>query len=198
MTVLILASGSATRGAMLRAAGVDFSVDPADLDEPALMARLKAGGADAAAVAAALAAEKALAVSRLHAGQLVLGGDSVVAFGPEILSKCPDLAALQALLRRLSGRTHELVSAAALARGGVVVWRHVARARMTMRDLSDDFLDAYLAREGTALLSSVGGYRYEGLGAQLFAAVEGDYFTVLGMPLLPVLAALRSEGILPS
>lgn len=195
---LVLASGSATRRAMLAAAGVDFTVQPADLDEAALMARLKAEGAGAADVAARLAAEKALAVSRSHPARPVLGGDSVVAFGTEILSKCPDLAALRALLRRLAGRTHELVSAAALARDGVLVWQHVGRARMVMRDFSDGFLDAYLAREGAALLSSVGGYRYEGLGAQLFAAVEGDYFTVLGMPLLPVLAALRKEGVLPS
>jgi len=155
-------------------------------------------GADAAAVAGALAGQKAIAVSRRHLGKTVLGGDSVIGFGGEYLSKCASLAAARALLARLSGRTHLLVSAAALARDGALLWTHASPCQMTMRDLSPQFLDDYLAAEGTAILSSVGCYHYEGRGAQLFAKVDGDYFSVLGLPLLPVLAQLRKEGLLAS
>jgi septum formation protein len=120
----------------------------------------------------------------------------VLAFGSEIVSKCRDLKELKALLRKLSGKTHHLISAASLARDGAQIWHHTGLAKLTMRGLSEAFLDAYLAAEGETLLSVVGGYRYEGRGAQLFEHVEGDAFTVLGLPLLPVLAALRREGIL--
>lgn len=191
---LVLASASVSRRRMLTAAGVPFRSHPADLDEPALIAGMK--GFCASDIAAALAREKALAVSRLNPGALVLGGDSVLVFGSQIISKCGNLAELKHLLRRLSGQTHELISAAALARDGALVWHNSATARLTMRVLSEVFLDAYLAAEGEKLLSSVGGYHYEGRGAQLFEQVEGDAFTVLGLPLLPVLAALRLEGIL--
>lgn len=195
---LVLASGSASRKALLTAAGVAFVADPADLDEDALMARLHADGANAERVAGELAAQKALHVSRRHAGKLVLGGDSVIAFGDRLLSKCADLDAARALLRDLSGRTHLLVSAAALAKDGAVLWLKASPCHMHVRKLSDEFLDDYLKREGTALLSSVGCYRFEGLGAQLFSHVEGDYFSVLGLPLLPVLAALREHGAIAS
>jgi septum formation protein len=181
---------------MLTAAGVNFRISAADLNETALIADLRSSGAGAAGVAAALAAQKAVMVSRRSPGALVLGGDSVLAFGSEIISKCRDLPELRALLLKLSGQTHDLISAASIARDGVEVWRHTSMARLTMRPLSEEFLDAYLAAEGEVLLSSVGGYRYEGRGAQLFAQVEGDFFTILGLPLLPVLAALRAEGIL--
>lgn len=191
---LVLASGSASRKTLLTAAGVAFTADPADLDEDALMAQLRADGANAERVAEELAAQKALHVSRRHAGKLVLGGDSVIAFGDRLLSKCADLDAARTLLRELSGREHLLVSAAALARDGQVLWLLASPCRMHVRKLSEAFLDDYLKREGTAMLSSVGCYRFEGLGAQLFEKVEGDYFSVLGLPLLPVLAALRREG----
>lgn len=193
---LVLASGSASRKALLTAAGVAFTADPADLDEDRLMADLKARGADAGAVASQLAEQKALAVSRRHPGKTVLGGDSVIAFGNEFLSKCATLDAARVLLARLSGQTHLLVSAAALARDGALLWTHASPCRMTMRDLSPDFLDDYLATEGPAILSSVGCYHFEGRGAQLFAKVDGDYFSVLGLPLLQVLAQLRKEGVL--
>ena len=195
---LVLASGSASRKALLTAAGVVFTADPADLDEDRLMADLKARGADAPAVAAELAQQKALAVSRRHPGKTVLGGDSVIAFQDEYLSKCATLDAARALLSRLSGQTHLLVSAAALARDGALLWTHASPCRMAMRDLSPNFLDDYLAAEGPAILSSVGCYHFEGRGAQLFAKVDGDYFSVLGLPLLQVLAQLRKEGVLAS
>jgi septum formation protein len=194
MTGLVLASASASRQRMLKAAGVPFRVDPADLNEPALIAGLADQGP--VAIAAAMARSKAVTVSARNPGALVLGGDSVLAFGSEIISKCRDLPELRALLQKLSGQSHALISAASLARDGAEIWRHTGAARLTMRALSETFLDAYLAEGGERLLSSVGGYHYEGRGAQLFEQVEGDAFTVLGLPLLPVLAALRTEGIL--
>jgi len=193
---LVLASGSQSRSALLTAAGVGFTKDPADLDEDALMAALR--GADAEIVASTLAQKKALHVSARHPGSLVLGGDSVIAFENEMLSKCATLDAAKALLARLSGHKHLLVSAAALARDGALLWTHASPCRMVMRNLSPDFLDDYIAAEGPAILSSVGCYHYEGRGAQLFDRVDGDYFSVLGLPLLPVLAALRKESVLAS
>jgi septum formation protein len=179
---------------MLKAAGVDFVVQAADLDEGALTKELLSQGKDGSAVALALAERKALAISRQNPGDIVLGGDSILALGNELISKSPDLTSLRGELRRLSGKTHLLISAAALARNGQLIWHHVAEARMAMRTLSDAFLDDYLAREGEALLGSVGGYHFEGLGAQLFDSAEGDYFSILGLPLLPVLKELRAQG----
>jgi septum formation protein len=193
---LVLASGSQSRKALLTAAGVRFIADPADLDEDALMAELK--GAPVEAVAQSLAEQKALTVSRRHPEGLVLGGDSVIAFGGEFLSKCATLEEARALLGRLSGHEHLLVSAAALARDGALLWAHASPCRMTMRTLSPQFLDDYLAVEGPAILSAVGCYHFEGRGAQLFDKVDGDYFSVLGLPLLPVLVQLRKKGLLAS
>jgi len=193
---LVLASGSQSRKALLTAAGVPFIADPADLDEDSLMAELK--GASAEAVAQSLAEQKALTVSRRHPGQPVLGGDSVIAFAGEFLSKCATLEEARLLLGRLSGHEHLLVSAVALARDGALLWTHASPCRMVMRVLSPQFLDDYLALEGPAILSSVGCYHFEGRGAQLFDKVDGDYFSILGLPLLPVLAQLRKEGLLAS
>ncbi len=193
---LVLASASQSRSALLKAAGLDFTNDPADLDEAALMAQLR--GADADVIASTLAQKKALHVSARHPGDIVLGGDSVIEFDGESLSKCATLDEARALLARLSGRMHLLVSAAALAKDGILLWMHASPCKMTMRDLSPQFLDNYIAAEGMAILSSVGCYHYEGRGAQLFDRVDGDYFSVLGLPLLPVLAALRKEGVLAS
>jgi septum formation protein len=198
MTQLVLASASASRAALLRAADISFRIIPADLDEVSLTDGLQARGATTAEIAVRLAAEKALAVSRREPGALVLGGDTVVMFQGDLISKCPDMEAVKALLRRLSGKGHVLVSGAALARDGEVLWSHASPVRLTMRSFSDGFLAAYLVAEGEALLSTVGCYRFEGRGAQLFETVEGDYFSVLGLPLLPVLAALRKEGVVKS
>ena len=169
---LVLASGSMSRRALLTAAGVAFVADPADLDEDTLMASLKGAGAEAMVLG--LAERKALTVSRRHPGRIVLGGDSVIAFDNDYLSKCASLAEARNLLQRLSGHTHLLVSAAALARDGALLWAHASPCRMTMRVLSPQFLDDYLAKEGEAILSSVGCYHFEGRGAQLFDKVDGD------------------------
>jgi len=191
---LVLASASQSRARLLAAAGVPFTVMPAAINEAGLMADL--GGADP--VALALAEQKALAVSRRVPGALVLGGDSVIGIDGENLSKCASLEEARALLQRLAGRAHRLVSAAALARDGIVIWRHASPCEMTMRAFGADFLDSYLAAEGEAILDSVGCYHFGGRGAQLFQTVRGDYFSILGLPLLAVLAALRQEGALPA
>jgi septum formation protein len=193
---LVLASASTSRKKMLTAVGVAFTADPAELDEDALLEELNRRGADAVMVASELAGQKALTVSRRHPGRLVLGGDSVIALGGSFISKCPNMAEARALLHKLSAKEHLLVSAAALARDEALLWTYASLCRMSVRSLSHKFLDDYLAQEGPAILSSVGCYRFEGRGALLFDKVEGDYFSVLGLPLLPVLAELRKEGVL--
>ena len=191
---LILASKSAARRAMLEGAGVPFSVQVADVDEDAVKATHDP--ADAAGLAIELARVKALAVSRHDPEAWVLGGDQTLAFAGGVVSKAASMTAARAQLAAMRGRGHQLHSGAALARNGQVVWSGVDTVTLRVRDFSDAFLDAYLAAEGEGLLASVGSYRLEGMGAQLFEAVEGDYFTVLGMPLWPVLAELRRAGVL--
>lgn len=193
---LILASKSAARRAMLENAGVTFAVQAADVDEETVKAAHDPS--DPAGLAVELARVKALAVSRHDPDAWVLGADQTLSFADGLVSKAPSLAAARARLAEMRGRTHRLHSGAALAHKGQVVWSGVDTATMRMRDFSDVFLDAYLAGEGEVLLGSVGAYRLEGPGAQLFEAVEGDYFTVLGMPLWPVLIELRRAGVLPT
>ncbi|MEN5145368.1 Maf family protein [Brevundimonas diminuta] len=189
---LILASKSAARRAMLTNAGVPFAVQVADVDEDAL----KTPGVDPVELAVELARAKALAVSRHDPDAWVLGADQTLSFDGGLVSKAPTLDAARERLTAMRGRSHQLHSGAALARNGQVVWSGVDTVGMRMRDFSDAFLDAYLATEGEALLSCVGSYRLEGLGSQLFEAVEGDYFTVLGLPLWPVLAEVRRVGVI--
>lgn len=191
---LVLASKSAARRAMLEGAGVPFSVQVADVDEAAVKAAHDP--ADAAGLAEELARVKALTVSRRDPEAWVLGADQTLAFDGGLVSKAASSAEARARLLSMRGRIHHLHAGAALARNGQVVWSGVDTAGMRVRDFSEAFLDAYLAAEGDALLACVGSYRLEGLGAQLFEAVEGDYFTVLGMPLWPVLAELRRAGVL--
>jgi septum formation protein len=191
---LILASKSAARRAMLAHAGVPFSVQVADVDEEAV--KNAHDPADAAGLAAELARVKALAVSRHDPEAWVLGADQTLAFDGGLVSKAPSIDAARVRLMAMRGRVHHLHSGAALARNGQIVWSGVDTATMRVRDFSDAFLDAYLAAEGEGLLACVGSYRLEGMGSQLFEAVEGDYFTVLGLPLWPVLAELRRAGVL--
>lgn len=191
---LILASKSAARRTMLESAGVAFEVRVADVDEDAIKA--VSTDLDAAALAVRLAEAKALAVSRDDETAWVLGSDQTLAFDDGLVSKARSLDAARERLKAMRGKSHQLHSGAALATKGQIVWSGVDTVQMRMRDFSDAFLDAYLATEGEALLSCVGSYRLEGLGSQLFDAVDGDYFTVLGLPLWPVLKELRRAGVI--
>lgn len=191
---LILASGSAARRAMLADAGVDFTVRTAEVDEAAI--KRAHAHLDPAALAVELARAKALAMSRLDPQAWVLGGDQTLAFAGGLISKAKSLDEARERLKAMRGRTHHLHSGAALAVNGAVVWSGVDSVAMRMRDFSDAFLDAYLTAEGQGLLACVGSYRLEGMGSQLFEAVDGDFFTVLGLPLWPVLAELRRAGVL--
>ena len=191
---LVLASRSAVRRTLLEAAGVPVEVRPADIDERSLETVMPSE--TPAAVAALLARQKALAVAALHPARLVLGADQVLTLDAKLFSKPADRAAARAQLRALSGRTHELHAAIAFVRDATVVCEHVGTARLTMRSFSDRFLDAYIEAAGSAATASVGAYQIEGLGIQLFERVEGDYFTVLGLPLLTALDFLRRHGCL--
>jgi septum formation protein len=191
---LVLASRSAVRRTLLEAAGVPVEVYPADIDERSL--ETGAPSATPAAIAALLARQKALVVAGLRPARLLLGADQVLAFDAKLFTKPTDRAAARTQLRALSGRTHELHSAIAFVRDGAVVFEHVGTARLTMRSFSDRFLDAYLDAIGSAATASVGAYQIEGPGLQLFERIEGDYFTVLGLPLLAALDFLRRYGSL--
>jgi septum formation protein len=195
---VVLASASPARAALLRAAGIPILVDVAAIDEAEVKSSLLAARAEPAAVAEALAELKAQRVSRRHAGNLVIGADQVLECEGVLFDKPANMAAARSQLLALRGRRHQLVSAAVLVRDGQRLWHHVARADLTMREFSTDFLDRYLRSAGGATLSSVGAYQLEGVGAQLFGSVDGDYFTILGLPLLPLLGILREHGVLPS
>ncbi len=188
---LVLASKSDVRGKILAAAGLRFEIRPAQVDERAVES--KAGILDAAAAARLLARAKADAVAASLPGRLVLGADQTLARGDQRFSKPAGRAEAAEQLRALRGQTHELHSALALVRDGAVLFDRVDTARLTMRDFSDAFLDDYLDMAGNAATASVGGYQLEGIGIHLFERVEGDYFTILGLPLLPLLAFLRDK-----
>jgi len=195
---VVLASASRIRAELLRQAGVPVTVMAASIDEAEVKLSLRAAGAGAAAIAESLAELKAQQVSRKHSGGLVVGADQVLACGDALFDKPADIAAARGQLLALRGRRHELLSAVVAVRDGTRLWHHVGRAALTMRDFSDTFLDAYLAEVGDAALTSVGAYQLEGRGAQLFAHIDGDYFTILGLPLLPLLDFLRENRVLPS
>jgi septum formation protein len=191
---LVLASKSAARRAMIEAAGIPLEIEPADIDERAVEAQIGHGmPADAAAL---LAREKARAIAARLRGRLVVGADQTLALGHTRFTKPVDRGTAREQLRALSGRTHELHSAVAVAIDDRLNFSHVATARLTMRELSDAFLDAYLDAAGQSVLTSVGGYQLEGLGSHLFARIEGDYFTILGLPLFALLDFLRRDGSL--
>ncbi|MEO1774596.1 MAG: Maf family protein [Pseudomonadota bacterium] len=193
---LVLASASAVRAAMLTAAGVAIEVLPARIDEEAVKAAMRAEGAPARDQADKLAELKALRISARRPGQLVLGADQVLVAEGAVYDKPADRAGAEAQLGSLRGKPHELLSAAVIALNGAPIWRHVGRARLLMRPFTDAFLSGYLDQMGESVTETVGGYRLEGEGVQLFARVDGDYFTVLGLPLLEVLGFLRARGVL--
>lgn len=191
---IILASGSIYRRKLLEDAGVDFTVLKPDLDERAIEAPLAGTGVTPEEVATVLAEAKAVAVSETRPDALVIGSDQTLSLGDEMFHKPADMEGARRHLLKLSGRTHHLNSAVVLARNGQAVWRHVSVARMSMRDLAPDFVGRHLAAVGEVALTSVGAYQIEGRGIQLFERIDGDHFTIVGLPLLPLLAALRGYG----
>lgn len=194
-TEIILASASPSRAALLRNAGVPFTQEPAFVDEEAVKASFRNDNSSAAEVAAALAELKAQRVSRRQPGRLVVGADQMLECGSVWFDKPSDLSQVRGHLLALRGKTHELLSAVCVVRDGECLWRHLETAQLTMRPFSDAFLDEYIAAAGESLLSSVGAYRLEDRGAQLFSRIEGDYFTILGLPLLPLLGFLCNHGV---
>lgn len=196
-TKLVLASGSASRRRLLEAAGVPFEAVPAAVDEDEVKQAMKAEGADAFEVAEALAELKAQRVSPRFPGALVLGADQMLVCEGAWFDKPADLAGAAEHLRRLSGRPHHLLTVLCLLRDGSRIWHHRDRAELTMRPLGAAAIQSYLAEVGEAALSSVGAYQLEGRGIQLFASISGDFFGILGLPLLPLLDMLRNHGVIP-
>lgn len=193
---VVLASASASRASVLRAAGLAVTVEPASVDEESVKASLRETGADAAAAAATLADMKAAQVCRNHPGALVIGADQMLESEGVWFDKPADAGGAREHLLNLRGRTHELISAVCVWRDGEALWRHTESARLTMRPFSTAFLEHYLEEEGDRVCESVGAYRIEGIGAQLFSAIEGNHFTILGLPLLPLLGFLRGHGVI--
>ena len=193
---IVLASGSAARAAMLEQAGLRFIREPAPVDEGAVKLKLQREGAAPDAVAGTLAELKAQHVSRGHPGSFVIGADQMLECEGVLFDKPADTAAATAHLVALRGRTHHLITAAVVVRDGTPLWRCTGRASLAMRAVSDEFIAAYLSAMAGRALASVGAYQLEGLGAQLFDRVEGDFFTILGLPLLPLLGFLRQQGAL--
>lgn len=195
---LVLASASASRAALLRQAGVAVEIDPARIDEGEVKTALANEGASAEDAAETLAELKAQKISRRHPARLVVGADQILECDGYWFDKPADLGEAAEHLRRLSGRTHRLLTAVCVVRGSTRIWHHREAARLTMRPFGEAFIAAYLEAVGARALESVGAYQLEGLGAQLFARVEGDYFTILGLPLLPLLDLLRNHEVIPT
>lgn len=193
---VILASASTARAALLRAAGVEFAIEPASVDEAAIKRDYRAAQRDASTCAMALAEAKARTVAGRRREALVIGADQILVADAEWFDKPADLTEAAAQLRRLRGREHVLVTAACVFRGDTRLWRATAMPKLAMRRFGEDFLDRYIAAEGTAVLGSVGAYRIEGRGMQLFARIEGDQSAILGLPLLELLEFLRDRGVL--
>ena len=193
-TTIILASSSPFRRTLMENAGLSFEAHAARIDERALEAPLENAGATPDAVALALARAKAEDVSRRFSDSLVIGSDQTMSLADRVFHKPRDIADAASHLHALSGKTHRLNSAVAIVNNGVVLWEHLAHAELTMRLLTADFIARHLARVGDKALSSVGAYQLEGQGIQLFEKIEGDYFTILGLPMLPLLKKLRELG----
>jgi len=194
MAELILASASPTRAKLLAAAGLNFAAEAPPVDEDGVKAGLRAEGLTPRDQADALAELKALSVSRRHRG-MVIGADQILALDGKAFDKPKDRAEARAHLLALRGKTHTLMTAAVIAVEGAAIWRRIETPKLTMRPFSDAFLENYLDQIGDDGFTTVGAYRLEGLGAQLFSAVEGDYFSILGLPLLAILSFLREHGI---
>ena len=192
---IVLASGSVTRGALLAGAGLTFVTDIAAIDEGTIRDSARTEGAQPEDAAMLLAEMKARRIAPRHPDALIIAADQILVCDGEWFEKPADLAAARAHLLALRGRTHVLATAVLCMAGGRRVWQHVAQPALTMRTFSDEFLDAYLAAEQEAVLSSVGAYRVEGLGVHLFARIEGDHSAILGLPLLPLLEFLRQHGV---
>ena len=193
---LVLASASPFRRRMLEAAGLTFEVVTADVDEAAIKRELLRSQTTPSGIAQALAAAKAEAVSASRLETLVIGADQVLALGLELFSKPASVSQARQQLQCLRGKSHHLHTAAALAIGGKAVWEHVETATLAMRPFSDAFLAGYLAEAGDRVSRTVGAYEIEGPGIQLFERIEGDTFTIIGLPLLPLLAELRARGVI--
>lgn len=194
--LLVLASGSASRRALLTAAGLRFEVCPADVDEAAVKHDAQLHGQTPEAAATRLARLKALTVAQDYPDALVIGSDQLLVCDGQWFDKPGDLAGLRSQLQRLEGRDHQLITAVVCCHGRVVLWEHVEQANLTMRAFTPAFLDAYVQAEGGAVLGCVGGYRLEGPGIHLFEAVQGDHSSILGLPVLPLLRFLRRADIL--
>jgi septum formation protein len=195
---VVLASSSAIRAELLMRAGVAVIRDAAGVDESEVKRSFQREGLDAARCAEALAAAKATRVAQRHPDALVIGADQILDLAGTWFDKPRDLADARAQLEALRGKRHELATAVVVARNGAVLWRHVERPRLAMRDFSDRFIEDYLAALGDDVLTVVGAYRLEGEGVQLFARIEGDYFAILGLPLLPLLDFLRGHRVVLS
>ncbi len=193
---IVLASGSQIRRELLRNAGLDVEVKPVKVDEAMIRGAMVAEGASPRDIADALAEQKARRGGQRDPDALVLGCDQVLAFDGQVFSKPKDRAELRAQLDRLNGNRHQLLSAAVLWQDGRAVWRHVGIVRLTMRECSDAFLDDYIDRNWSSICTSVGGYKLEEEGVRLFQRIEGDYFHVLGLPLLELLGYLTIRGII--
>ena len=194
--ILILASGSPVRRQLMENAGLDFLAIPAGIDERAVEQPLAEAGASPEDIALVLAEAKATEVSQRRPGALVIGSDQTLSLGDEVLHKVQNMEGARRRLMELSGRTHHLNSAIALVRNGETLWRHVSVASLTMRQLQGAQIGRHLSQAGDAVLSSVGAYQIEGLGIRLFEKIEGDTFTIMGLPMLPLLAELRRLGVI--
>lgn len=194
---IILASGSAIRREILRSAGVTFDVVTRPIDEASIKTAMLAQGSRLRDIADALAEAKSIRVSRTTPG-LVIGADQIMVFEDKLYDKPKSMDEARERLLTLRGKTHYLMGAVVISENGAPAWRHIAKTKLTMRNFSEEFLDSYLEIGGQDLLTSVGAYKFEGLGAQLFTEVEGDFFSILGLSLLPVLDYLRIRGVIPS
>ncbi len=194
---VILASGSAIRRKLMTDAGLKFEVITKAVDEGAIKNSMLAESARLRDIADALAEAKSMRVSRIEEG-LVIGADQIMVMEDQLFDKPKDIDEARERLKFMRGKTHYLIGAVVICESGVPVWRHMAKTKLTMRDFSDEFLEDYLETESELVTKSVGAYRFEGLGSQLFSHVEGDFFSILGLSLLPVMDYLRIRGAIPS